>query len=84
MEDWSQYIEDDESWDTIYLDFSKAFDSVAHKRLLHKAVFNLEGAMRPLALFSIKWPLVTARVGHLLHCLNREILGSILFKSEIK
>ena len=24
MEDWSQYIEDDESWDTIYLDFSKA------------------------------------------------------------
>ena len=33
MEDWSQYIEDDESWDTIYLDFSKAFDSVAHKRL---------------------------------------------------
>ena len=36
MEDWSQYIEDDESWNTIYLDFSKAFASVAHKRLLHK------------------------------------------------
>ena len=36
MEDWSQYIEDDESWNTIYLDFSKAFDSVTHKRLLHK------------------------------------------------
>ena len=36
MEDWSQYIEDDKRWDTIYLDFSKAFDSVAHKRLLHK------------------------------------------------
>ena len=46
MEDWSQYIEDDESWDTIYLDFSKAFDSVAHKRLLHKiSAFGFRGSV---------------------------------------
>ena len=46
MEDWSQYIEDDESWDTIYLDFSKAFDSVAHKRLLHKiSAFGILGSV---------------------------------------
>ena len=46
MEDWLQYIEDDESWDTIYLDFSKAFDSVAHKRLLHKiSAFGIRGSV---------------------------------------
>ena len=46
MEDWSKYIEDDESWDTIYLDFSKAFDSVAHKRLLHKiSAFDIRGSV---------------------------------------
>ena len=38
MEDWSQYIEDDESWDIIYLDFSKALDTVAHKRLIHEKI----------------------------------------------
>ena len=36
MEAWSQYIEGDVSWDTVYLDFAKAFDKVAHERLLHK------------------------------------------------
>ena len=46
MEDWSKYIEDDESWDTIYLDFSKAFESVAHKRLLHKkTAFGIRGSV---------------------------------------
>ena len=46
MEDWSQYIKDDESWDTIYLDFSKAVDSVAHKRLLHKiSAFGIQGSV---------------------------------------
>ena len=46
MEDWSQYIEDVESWGTIYLDFPKAFDSVAHKRLLHKiSAFDILGSV---------------------------------------
>ena len=46
MEDWSKYIEDDESWDTSYLDFSKAFDSVAHKHLLHKiSAFGIRGSV---------------------------------------
>ena len=46
MEDWSQYIEDDESWDTIYLDFAKAFDSVAHERLLQKvSAFGIRGSV---------------------------------------
>ena len=46
MEDWSQYIEDDESWDTIYLDFAKTFDSVAHERLLQKvSAFGIRGSV---------------------------------------
>ena len=36
MEDWSKMIENNESFDIIYTDFSKAFDSVAHERLLVK------------------------------------------------
>ena len=46
MEIWSQYIEDGESWDTIYLNFSKAFDSVAHKCLIHKiSAFGIRGSV---------------------------------------
>ena len=46
MEDWSQYINDDETRDTFYLDFSKAFDGVAHKRLLHKiSAFGIRGSV---------------------------------------
>ena len=36
MEDWTNMIENGESFDIIYTDFSKAFDSVAHERLLLK------------------------------------------------
>ena len=36
MEDWTNMIETGESFDIIYTDFAKAFDSVAHVRLLHK------------------------------------------------
>ena len=30
------------------------------------------------------WPIAKARVGHLKHYVNGEILGSVLFSSEIK
>ncbi len=33
---WTKLIEDEETVDTIYLDFAKAFDSVPHKRLIEK------------------------------------------------
>ena len=36
MEDWTIMIENGEAFDIIYTDFAKAFDSVAHVRLLHK------------------------------------------------
>ena len=31
LEDWSNFVENDENWDTVYLDFPKAFDSVPMK-----------------------------------------------------
>jgi len=36
MEDWTRMIENCKAFDVIYTDFSKAFDSVAHERLLVK------------------------------------------------
>ena len=36
MEDWTSLIERGETFDVIYTDFAKAFDSVAHERLLLK------------------------------------------------
>ena len=36
MEEWTIMIEEDKNFDIIYTDFSKAFDSVAHERLLRK------------------------------------------------
>ena len=37
MERWTEYVEQHQSWDTIYLDLAKAFDKVAHQRLLKKS-----------------------------------------------
>ena len=36
MEEWTTMVEENEMFDIIYTDFSKAFDSVAHQRLLVK------------------------------------------------
>ena len=36
LEDWSKALQDGNPIDAIYLDFSKAFDKVPHKRLLTK------------------------------------------------
>ena len=36
LEDWTKMIDDNEDFDVIYTDFAKAFDSVAHQRLLVK------------------------------------------------
>ena len=36
MEEWTSMVEEGKNFDIIYTDFSKAFDSVAHERLLRK------------------------------------------------
>ena len=36
MEEWTSMVEEGKNFDIIYIDFSKAFDSVAHERLLRK------------------------------------------------
>ena len=36
MNDWTQSYDLGDSTDVIYLDFAKAFDTVAHQRLLAK------------------------------------------------
>ena len=36
MERWTEYVEQRQSWDTVYLDLAKAFDKVSHQRSLRK------------------------------------------------
>ena len=48
MERWTEYAEQHQSWDTIYLDLAKAFDKVAHQRLLKKiSSYGIKGALLP-------------------------------------
>ena len=46
MDAWTKLIEDGEDLDAVYLDFSKAFDTVPHERLLHK--LSVYGIQDPL------------------------------------
>ena len=56
MEEWTSMIEECKNFDIIYTDVSKAFDSVAHERLLRKLEnVGLNGHL----LHWIKWPFVT-------------------------
>ena len=36
LEEWTKILDEGGSLDAIYIDFMKAFDTVPHKRLLHK------------------------------------------------
>ena len=46
MERWTQYVENHQSWDTVYLDLAKAFDKVAHQRLLRRlSSYGIKGAL---------------------------------------
>ena len=48
MERWTEYVEQHQSWDTIHLDLAKAFDKVAHQRLLKKiSSYGIKGALLP-------------------------------------
>ena len=45
MEDWSNYIDNGIPFDTVYLDFAKAFDTVPHQRLIKKLSRTVSGVM---------------------------------------
>ena len=44
MDDFTKFIDEGQAFDTIYLDFKKAFDTVSHQRLLTKMkAYGIEG-----------------------------------------
>lgn len=46
LNDWCEFIENNESSDTIYLDLAKAFDKVPHQRLLKKvSSYGIKGPL---------------------------------------
>ena len=36
MDEWSKILDEGDALDAIYFDFKKAFDTVPHRRLIHK------------------------------------------------
>ena len=46
MNKWTEALDNGQTFDVVYLDFAKAFDSVPHKRLLHKlASYGVNGKL---------------------------------------
>ena len=53
LEDWTRAIQRNSYSDVIYLDFSKSFDTVPHKRLLHKLLsYGVQGSLLFIKPFS--------------------------------